>query len=93
MAAREGFTADEARSIAETIGIDFAEAAFDLEQFRAGLDVELEHGSKGGITNVTNDDPVTTGKIAWAHLLEYPDYYDRLAKLEAEAEAELGKTS
>ena len=60
--------------------------AFDVEQFRRGMEVELEHGSHDPQTNVTNDDPVITGKIAWAHLREMPDYYDRLAAMEAEAE-------
>ena len=52
-----------------------------------GLEVEFEHGSSDPETNVTNDDPVLTGKIAWAHLKEIPDYYDRLEEMEDEAEA------
>lgn len=81
---RKEFTQDEARKIGEEIGIDFAK--FDLEEFRMGLGVELEHGSLfGADTNVTNDDPHFTGKIAWAHLKEIPDYYTRLAKMESEA--------
>ena len=55
---------------------------YDINQFRAGLDVELEHGKVNPITNVTNDDPIMTGKIALAHLNEFPDYYTRLAKIE-----------
>jgi len=51
-----------------------------------GLEVELEHGTQDPVTNVTNDDEMTTGKIAWAHLNEFPDYYTRLAEMEAEAE-------
>jgi hypothetical protein len=58
---------------------------FDLEQFRTGLGVELEHGTANQTTDVTNDDPLLTGKIALAHLAEFPDYYTRLAKMEAEA--------
>jgi hypothetical protein len=58
-----------------------------VEQFRMGLDVELEHGAHDAETNVTGDDPIMTGKIAWAHLKELPDYYTRLAVMEAEAEA------
>lgn len=78
------FTAEEARSIGEQIGIDFA--GVDLEQFRIGLGIELEHGSQwGDATNVTQDDPLTTGRIAWAHLKEIPDYYTRLQKMEEEA--------
>lgn len=80
------FTPDEARKIGEEIGIDFTQ--FDLEQFRMGLAVELEHGSLwGDETNVTKDDPHFTGRIAWAHLKEIPDYYTRLAKMESEAES------
>jgi Protein of unknown function (DUF5661) len=75
----------EARGIAERLTIDFGEAGFDLEQFRAGLDVEAEHGNADPSTNVTGDDPLTTGKIALAHLNEIPDYYTRLAKMEADA--------
>lgn len=82
---KKSFTNEEARKIGEEIGIDFTK--FDLEQFRMGLGVELEHGSHfGDDTNVTKDDPLFTGRIAWAHLKEIPDYYTRLAKMEAEAE-------
>jgi hypothetical protein len=85
MSEEHRFTADQARSIGEEIGIDWETAAFDLDQFQAGLDVELEHGSHDPRTNVTNDDPVTTGRIAWAHLNEFPDYYTRLERMEEEA--------
>ncbi len=80
---KKEFTLDEARKIGEQIGVDFAK--YDLEQFRMGLAVELEHGSNDPETNVTNSDPTITGKIAWAHLKEIPDYYTRLNKMEAEA--------
>ena len=80
------FTAEQARQIGERVGIDWSSARFDVEQFRMGLDVELEHGRQDLSTNVSDDDEVTTGKIALAHLNEYPDYYTRLAKMEAEAE-------
>lgn len=83
---RTGFSLAEAGSIAATLGIDFATAPFTLEEYRAGLDVELEHGLRDPDTNVTGDDPIATGKIALAHLRELPDYYTRLASLEAEAE-------
>jgi Protein of unknown function (DUF5661) len=85
------FSSDEARDIGERIGIDWTSARFDLEQFRMGLAVELEHGGHDPATNVTDDDELTTGKIAWAHLNEFPDYYTRLAKMEAEAEQYWGK--
>ena len=88
MDAREGFTSDEARELGERIGIHWGSAPFDVEQFRTGMDVELEHGLHDLVTNVTDDDPLVTGKIALAHLNEFPDYYTRLEKMEAEAEAE-----
>lgn len=78
---RVSFTSEEAAEIAEKLGIKFDK--FDLEQFRMGLDVELEHGTRDPRTNVTDDDPIMTGKIAWAHLNELPDYYTRLKKIEA----------
>jgi len=81
------FTAEEATSIGTTIGIDWVTSPFDVEQFRIGLEVELEHGAHDPETNVTGDDPILTGKIAWAHLKELPDYYTRLVEMEREAEA------
>jgi hypothetical protein len=80
------FSIEEARQIGERIGIDWGRSAFDVEQFRMGLGVELEHGRRDPATNVSDDDEVTTGKIARAHLNEFPDYYTRLAAMEAEAE-------
>lgn len=74
------FTTEEALAIGKKIGIDFNK--IDLEQFRMGLEVEMEHGTKFPQANVTNDDPILTGKIAYAHLLELPDYYTRLAEIE-----------
>jgi len=82
----KSFTADEARRVGTEIGIDWESVPFDVEQFRAGMNVELEHGLHDLITNVTDDDPLVTGKIALAHLNEFPDYYTRLALMEAEAE-------
>ena len=81
------FTEEEARSIGTTIGIDWASSPFTVEQFHMGLAVELEHGAHDPETDVTHDDPILTGKIAWAHLKELPDYYTRLAVMEGEAEA------
>ena len=78
------FTVEEAKRIGESLGIDWSK--FDIEQFRMGLDVELEHGKRNPSTNVTQDDEVITGKIALAHLNEFPDYYTRLQKMETEAE-------
>lgn len=81
------FTAEEARAAGEQIGIDWLTSPFDVEQFRAGMNVELEHGTQDLETNVTDDDATVTAKIARAHLNEFPDYYSRLAVMEAEAEA------
>lgn len=80
------FSTEEARSIGTQLKIDWAE--IDLEQFRRGLEVELEHGAIDPETNVTGNDPLLTGKIAWAHLKEIQDYYTRLDQMESEAEAE-----
>jgi Protein of unknown function (DUF5661) len=81
------FTAEQARTVGEQIGIDWGTAPFEIEQFRMGMEVELEHGSHDPQTDVTGSDPVITGKIAWAHLKELPDYYTRLAEMEGEAES------
>ncbi len=81
------FTSEQARAAGERIGIDWPSSPFDVEQFRMGMDVELEHGTRDPDTNVTGDDIVVTAKIARAHLNEFPDYYTRLAAMESEAEA------
>jgi hypothetical protein len=82
---RHEFTAEEARWFGEEIGIDWGRAPFDVEQFRAGMNVELEHGLHDPLTNVSGDDPHVTAKIALAHLKEFPDYYTRLERMEEEA--------
>jgi hypothetical protein len=82
--AKQNFSLEEAKGIGEALGIAWGK--FDADQLRKGMDVELEHGSRDPETNVTDDDPLTTGKIALAHLKEFPDYYERLEKLEQEAE-------
>ena len=87
---RKSFSPDEAKRIGEEIGIDWATAPFDVEQFRIGMDVELEHGLHDPGTNVTGDDAVITGKIALAHLNEFPDYYTRLERMEEEAKRDHG---
>jgi hypothetical protein len=79
-------TSEEARRVGDTIGVDWSR--FDLEQFRSGMDVEFEHGLHDPQTDVTGDDPILTGKIALAHMKEFPDYYERLERMEAEAERE-----
>lgn len=80
----KNFTKEEARKIGEKLDIKWDK--FDVEQFRRGMDVELEHGKREQKTNVTNDDHLMTGKIALAHLNEFPDYYERLERLEKDAE-------
>jgi len=87
MTSKKHFTTDEAKKIGERLGINWSK--FDVEQYRVGLDVELEHGLVDPHTNVTNDDPIMTGKIALAHLNEFADYYTRLEKMEKEAEDKL----
>jgi hypothetical protein len=82
---RRQISADEARQVGAGLGLDWAKV--DLAQFRRGLEVELEHGARDLETNVTNDDLVVTGRIAWAHLKELPDYYTRLDRLETEGDA------
>lgn len=84
---KTAFTIEEAAAIALLLGIDFNKTKFELNEFWMGVNTELEHGRKYNQTNVTADDPITTGKIALAHLSEFPDYYQRLKKLEEEAKA------
>jgi hypothetical protein len=87
----KNFTADEARAIGRELGIDWDRSPFDVEQFRIGMNVELEHGLHDPRTNVSDDDPRVTGKIALAHLYEFPDYYTRLEQMEAEAKRDWGR--
>jgi len=82
---RHAFTAEEARRVGEEIGIEWASAPFDIDQFRIGMNVELEHGLHDPLTNVSDDDPHVTAKIALARLNEFPDYYTRLGRMEEEA--------
>ena len=89
MAEKRTFTAEEARSIGDEIGVDWS--VIPIEEFRVGLAVELEHGARDPQTDVTGDDPIVTGKIALAHLKEFSDYYTRLTKMEGEAESDSGK--
>jgi hypothetical protein len=86
MAAKQHFTTEQAREVGDTLGIDWTR--LNLNQFRMGLDVELEHGLIEPSTDVTGDDPILTGKIALAHLNEFADYYTRLDKMEKEAKKE-----
>jgi hypothetical protein len=72
------FTIEEARQIGDHLGIDWNKT--NLDEFQIGLDIEIEHGVRDPQTDVTGNDPLLTGKIAWAHLNEFPDYYTRLIK-------------
>jgi len=84
MDSRKRFSLTEVKQIGDELGIDWQ--AFGVEQFQIGLHVELEHGARDTQTNVTNDDALITGKIALAHLKEFPDYYTRLSAMEKEAD-------
>jgi hypothetical protein len=81
-AVRRAFSIEQAAAVAEELGVEFEETRFDVEQFRRGMEVELEHGRRDPVTDVTHDDPIITGKIALAHLREMPDYYDKLDVME-----------
>jgi len=82
---KKEFTSEEAQILGGKVGIDFGK--YNLEEFRMGLSVELEHGTADPETNVTDDDEIKTAKITWAHLKEIPDYYTRLLKMEKEADS------
>jgi hypothetical protein len=86
MVTKQDFTTEQAREVGDKLGIDWIR--FNVEQFRMGLDVELEHGMIDPSTNVTGNGPILTGKIALAHLNEFADYYTRLDKMEQEAKNE-----
>jgi len=84
MVEKKEFTSEQAKEIGDNIGINWSK--FNVEQFRMGLMIELEHGIITPDTNVTDNDPLITGKIALAHLEEFPDYYTRLEEMENKAE-------
>ncbi len=90
MPGRTDFTTEEARRFGAEVGIDWDAAPFDVEEFRSGMNVELEHGLTDPATNVTGDDALTTARIALAHLNEFSDYYTRLARMEDEARRDHG---
>ena len=81
----EKISEEDAKKTGESLGLKWDK--FDVKQFTAGMNIELEHGTENALTNVSNDDLLITGKIALAHLNEFPDYYDRLEKMEKEAHA------
>lgn len=69
-----------AKQIGDKLNIDWKK--IPLSQFRRGLSVELEHGTRDKKTDVTHDDPIKTGKIVLAHLKEDPQYYTKLSMME-----------
>ena len=82
---KKSFSLDEAKEIGKKLGLDWKD--FSPEEFRIGLDIELEHGTINPKTNLTNDDPIMTGKITLAHLNEIKDYNTRLKKMEKDAKS------
>lgn len=72
----EGFSEADAKALGDKLGVDWQEV--DLNEFRMGLEVEMEH------KDVTGGDPILTGKIALAHLKEMKDYYTRLKEMESQ---------
>lgn len=81
------FTIEDTSNALTEAGIDISGEMYGLDQVRAGMNVELEHGTRFQDLDVTGDDPVITLKIALAHLREFPDYYERLAVMEREGDA------
>jgi uncharacterized Fe-S cluster-containing radical SAM superfamily enzyme len=79
---KTNFSTKETSGVAKKIGTKFS------NQLMKGMAVELEHGKVDPQTNITNDNPIKTGKIALAHLKELPDYYTRLEKMEDEGKAD-----
>jgi len=88
MTEKKQFSFAEAKQIGDSLAIPWDD--FGVEQFRMGLNTELEHGRRDPATDVTSDDATVTGLIALAHLNEIPDYYTRLAVMESEAERKKG---
>lgn len=89
MPARKLIFPKEAKQTGEQLGITWAK--FAVDQFKIGMQVELEHGTVNPLTNITDDDLIKTGKIALAHLSEIPDYYTRLVKMEKQAKKQTSR--
>ena len=89
MTIRKQITTEEAKLTGKRLGIKWDK--FNVDQFKIGMEVELEHGKINKLTNVSNDYLLTTGKIALAHLNEIPDYYTRLLKMEKEGKKQTSK--
>lgn len=69
------FHKNDAMYAASILNVSFKN--FTLDEFLEGMNIELEHGTINPKTNVTNDDVITTAKIALAHLNEFPNYYNK----------------
>ena len=69
------FTESDARNVANILKIEFIN--FTIQDLLNGMNEELEHGTNYTDTNITNDSPVLTAKIALAHLNVYPNYYNK----------------
>lgn len=81
---KKNITKKQAYVIGKKLGIDFNRISVDT--FRKAMQVELEHGTAYPLTNVTDDDLLITGKITLTHLLEFPDYYQRLEIMEKQGD-------
>jgi len=83
---KKQFTLNDAQEFINYMRLDMSKELFKLNDVMNGMNVELEHGTRDKETDVTGDNLITTGKIALAHLREFPDYYQRLEKMEKEGE-------
>ncbi len=81
--AEKKFSKEEAAKTLDNLGLS---DKYDAEEFYMGINIELEHGTVDPATNVTDDDPVVTAKIALAHLNELPNYYTLLEEMEKKGE-------
>ena len=69
------FSDNEIMMVSKYLNIDFSK--FPFEDFKRGINIELEHGKENMNTNVTDNDLIKTAKIALAHLNEFPNYYNK----------------
>ena len=84
-------TLKRAKEVGDEIGVDWN--IVDLGQFIQGIKEEMEHGSEyGSATKVHDDDYVTSGRIAYAHLIERPDYYTALEIMEQEGDEKFNES-
>lgn len=81
---RKQFSPNDAKRIGDVLGIPWGR--FDVDQFRMGLNIELERGRRDPQTGLDREHPVVAGVIVLARLNEMPDYYVRLSSMENKAE-------